>query len=167
MIDTPTILNQERVGSVLTHLGIRWLRSADGTLVAQFRPDRSGPLVTASYRVEGDEDQVLAVRAVTEAVYDPDDWPRLVGALNAWHSSHRWPVASLVESELEGQVVAAVDVFLPAGATDSQLAALLSMATGNVVDFHLWLARRHQEAGSSGDDTPSVEELERWFHGIE
>ena len=80
-------------------------------------------------------------RAQVAAVYGADE-PLTVGLINAWYSSHRPQTASMDASGSFGSVVADVNVFLPLGMNECQLAALVAMATDTIANCHSWLAEQ-------------------------
>jgi hypothetical protein len=159
----PSPLGRNQLAAVLARLGVHHLQAHDGAFVAGFDMDnRGGPLVI-SYAVHGDGEEILAVRGTTSITYESDDWPLMMGLLNEWHSSHRWPRASIDITKDEGQVLAAVDVFLPVGVSEEQLSAIVEMASSTIAECHSWLIEQHCAAEVRNSDIVSIAELEQWF----
>jgi hypothetical protein len=158
--DRPTPLEPSRLAEVLTTFGISWMQDPRGYLVVPFRLGDDDKLIL-TYAV--DDDKILVIRGVSSAMIDPDEFPLVIGLLNAWHDGYRWPTASLDVTEPEARVVASFEVLFGAGVTEAQLAGFVAVGTHTIGQFHRWLDEQHRSVRARTEETVSVVELEEWF----
>lgn len=158
---TPTMLTEHQLTETLNALGINWVQEVGGPIVAPFQLD-DDQKVAIRLSVEVDS-EILVITARSSIAYAPDDAPLVIGLLNSWHAEHRWPTASFEVTGDEGAVIARFQAYLPAGATDDQLAGFVTAGIFTTTELFTWLAAKHRSVRTEIDETVTTAELEEWF----
>lgn len=127
--ERPRPVDLARVEAWLRGQGYHVVQDADGDLTGTWDGDRFWFLLL------GDEDQGLQVRGRWQRTLPPSRRSAALLAMNDWNRERIWPKVYLREEDGRLAVYTEVSVDLSAGATDDQLAQLLSCGLGTGAQF--------------------------------
>lgn len=161
-------LSHSRVITALTQQGLRFTVLPGGsTCVVDFACEETSG-IRFDISVEGEDADILAVQTITGVACQPDDGPAVLGAINAWHCTNRWPTLALriadgadpCSSVAQAVVTAEHHRYVPTGISDEDLNTILTLCFSAGVAALQAVAPRTSQAPQG---TPSAEELNGWL----
>jgi hypothetical protein len=162
-------LDAGRIADALERAGVRYLSGGDGGFLALFDPPNAEkPALHATFHAAGPDGDVLAVRVTMARLFDADDWPRMLAAINIWHQDHRWPKGHVEYLPSQpgriplARLVAKHHVAFTAGVHDEMLDETIEVALATSVNFLSSLCPPPRPV----QESVSAEELEERFSDL-
>lgn len=153
----PTPLARQRVDAALTRLGVNHGLDEDGDAYALW----DGFMVR--FISTGEKGEVFQIRGLWERRPAPEVRTEVLDWINAWHTTHRWPMLSLHDDGGKLACVADFTLDLEYGVTDDQLDQFIRCAIGSTGEALTAIAEAFPAAaewellpGAGNDDTPEA-----------
>lgn len=135
------------IETYLKDQGLLYATDADGDFQVKFAFDEElGCSLEIWLLVGGSENQIYAVRVLSDKQIAKDDWGKAVVLCNQWNKEHRWPKAYLFvadeNTDAFGVINLEENINLSAGVHQQLLEDWTNTVRASAVEFWRWV---HQD----------------------